>query len=243
MSPSSRRSRGRVARSPARPKKRSSKGPSKVSLATTTSRPRAPSGAKARKIPRIISIPDDVVLAPQTEAPRGFRGQDRSAQKGGIRELQWAEFDRLVQALARQISRTYEPDAVIGVAHGGVFVGGALASALATEFYPVRISRRSRDAEDGRPRLYGQIPKELKGKRLLIVDDVASSGDTLQLACALAAKVGARETRTAALVGRPRGFATDWLALNTEEFMVFPWDYEPVVQDSRFDGDPDKAGA
>jgi len=50
------------------------------------------------------------------------------------------------------------------------------------------------------------MPRELKGKRVLIVDDVVSSGDTLELATALARKVGAREVNTASLVARPGGF-------------------------------------
>lgn len=177
-------------------------------------------------------------------APEAARGKDRSTQASRIDELTWARFDVLIQGLARKILRTFKPEAVIGVAHGGVFVGGALASALACDFYPVRISRRSRD--QGRrkdPRLAGEMPEEISGQRVLIVDDVASSGDTLELAKALAAKAGAREIKTACLVGRQGGYSPDWAPLQTSGLMVFPWDLEPVVEDARFDVDPDKAGA
>jgi len=171
-------------------------------------------------------------------------GSDRSRQKSQFREISWAQFDRLVQGLARQIQKHYAPQAVVGVAHGGVFVGGAIASALACDFYPVRISRRSRDrVVRVRPRMFGKMPAELKGRRVLVVDDVAASGDTLELARALAKKAGAREVATACLLSRPGGFAPDWTALPTDEFFVFPWDYEPVAQDARFDIDPNVAGA
>src|SRR5438132_1697643 len=84
-----------------------------------------------------------------------------------------------------------------GVPRGGVFVGGAIAAALAADFYPVRISRRSRDKVVRRsPRMFGEMPRQLKGKKVLIVDDVAASGDTLELAKALAAKVGAKSVET-----------------------------------------------
>jgi len=161
---------------------------------------------------------------------------DRSAQREAVRELTWAQFDRLVTAMARQIKRSFRPDAVVGVAHGGVFVGGAVAGALQAEFFPVRISRRSRDrVERRRPRLYGQIPKELKGRRVLLVDDVAASGDTLELARALLERVGAKATRTATLVAREGAYVPDWTALTTQELVVFPWDYQPVVEDGRFE--------
>ena len=159
------------------------------------------------------------------------------------RELSWAAFDRLVQEMARAVAKAFKPDAVVGIAHGGVFVGGALASALARDFFPVRISRRSRDTVIAAPRLAGTMPAELKGRRVLIVDDIASSGDTLELATQLARAVGAKQVATGALVSRPGGYRPDFAALLSADFFVFPWDYQAVAQDARFEGDPDKAGA
>jgi hypoxanthine phosphoribosyltransferase len=213
-------------------------------VATKRATPKGTKGKPSRKqVEKLVSIPSDMILAPQAEAPRQPTGRDQSRQKTSIQELSWAQFDRAVQTLARTISQSYQPQAVVGVAHGGVFVGGALSSALGCEFYPVRISRRSRDRGAAKPRLSGEMPRELKGKRVLIVDDVVSSGDTLELATALAQKAGAKEVDTAALVARPGGFAPGFCALPTEALVVFPWDYEAVTEDDRFDVDPDKAGA
>ena len=169
-------------------------------------------------------------------------GTDRSQQPHAARELSWSEFDTKVQALAARVQKSFKPDAVVGIAHGGVFVGGALASALARDFFPVRISRRSRDTVLASPRLAGAMPAELAGRRVLIVDDIASSGDTLELASQLAKAAGAKQIATAALVSRPGGFRPDFHSEHSKEFFVFPWDYQQVAMDSRF-GDPDKAGA
>jgi hypoxanthine phosphoribosyltransferase len=195
---------------------------------------------------RMVSIPKDVVLSPQAEPPRGPLGQDRSAARSAARELTWSQFERRAQSLARTVRQEYAPDAVVGVAHGGVFVGGALAKALGVEFFPVRISRRSRDrVRLDQPKLFGEMPKELKGRRVLVVDDVASSGDTLELAAALAGKVGAREVKTCTLIARPEGFTPGWTGEVTEDFVVFPWDYDLVVADAFFQEPPPakKAGA
>lgn len=202
-------------------------------------RPRKPKDAATLR-----SLPEDLVLAPQTEPPRHLSGHDHSGPHSRIRELTWAQFDAHVQALARTVRKAFKADAVVGVAHGGVFVGGALASALKLEFFPVRISRRSRD-KGGRstPRLYGQMPKELKGRNVLIVDDISSSGDTLELAIDLLRRLGAKDVRTATLVAREGGFAPNFAALTSDEIHVFPWDYDAVTEDARFDVDPDKAGA
>ncbi|MDY7226903.1 phosphoribosyltransferase [Hyalangium rubrum] len=198
-----------------------------------------------QQVEKLVSIPSDVVLAPQVEAPRTPTGRDQSRQRSAVKELSWAHFDRAVQELARTIGKSFKAQSVVGVAHGGVFVGGALSSALGCEFFPVRISRRSRDRADAsKPQLSGEMPRELKGRRVLIVDDVAASGDTLEMATRLAREAGAREVMTACLVARPEGYRPDFLALSTHDFLVFPWDYAPVTGDDRAsDVDPDLAGA
>jgi hypoxanthine phosphoribosyltransferase len=117
------------------------------------------------------------------------------------------------------------------VAKGGVFVGAAVASALWVEFFPVRISRRSRDHGKRRdaPRIAGSMPRELAGLRVLVVDDVAASGATLRLAKRLALEAGAKRVRTASLAVRKGGFKPDFGAITTDDLMVFPWDYEEIV--------------
>jgi hypoxanthine phosphoribosyltransferase len=177
--------------------------------------------------------PTQVKRRPSPESPAVLEGVDRSGSQSTARELSWAEFDGVVQQLARALKK-FRPDAVVGVAHGGVFVGGALASALKVEFYPVRISRRSRDqgvAAAGK--LTGVMPKELKGRRVAIVDDIAASGDTLELATALAKTAGAKAVATAVLVSRPQGFEPDFCWERTPVFFVFPWDYD-LSTDQRF---------
>lgn len=222
----------------------------KSSPKKSTSQPSSAPKAERRQAEKLVSIPTEMVLAPQAEAPRQPTGKDQSrgSRSAGLRELTWAEFDRAVQQLAGAIRESFAPQAVVGVAHGGVFVGGALSSALGCEFFPVRISRRSRDRGEGsrtrsNPKLAGVMPRELKGRRVLIVDDVASSGDTLELASQLAREAGAKQVETACLVARPEGFSPDYCALATASLVVFPWDYEPATGDARFDEDPDKAGA
>ena len=161
---------------------------------------------------------------------------DRSHSRNTAQELSWAEFDRQVQALAR-MAFSFKADAVVGIAHGGVFVGGAVASALKAKFYPVRLTRRSRDSETRAPAgLQDDMPTTLHGKRVLVVDDICSSGDSLEMAAKLAKAGGASKVKTAALVTRPEGGGKpDFTAISSQTFFVFPWDYQAVVEDERFD--------
>jgi hypoxanthine phosphoribosyltransferase len=201
---------------------------------------------KQKRKLRVRRGTDDGVIVRQGDPARAGQGLDRSRPRTRVRELSWAHFDQMVERLAREIQARYRPDAVVGVAHGGVFLGGALAHALRAEFFPVRITRRSRDqrksgTKGGKPRLLGEMPRELKGRRVLIVDDVAASGETLELAQRLARDVGSRQVKTASLIQREAGYAPTWTALATDDIVVFPWDYEPVVEDGRFEVDPQKS--
>ncbi|MFO0593736.1 MAG: phosphoribosyltransferase family protein [Myxococcaceae bacterium] len=204
----------------------------------TTRPPARPAAPKARKVePKKTAADDDGAFDEFSAAggmptvpqlPQGER--ERGKQK--VRELAWGEFDRHVQALARSIAKGYRPDMVVGLVHGGVFVGGALASALKAEFIPLRVTHRSRDTG---ARASEELPREVAGKKLLVVDDVAASGDSLSFTSKLARAGGARAVKTAALVARPGRFEPDYVGFTSEDFIVFPWDYQDVVEDRRFD--------
>lgn len=149
----------------------------------------------------------------------------KRAPKRAMREIGWAAFGEVVRQLAARIGQQFRPDAVIGIHKGGVFAGGALAAALGADFHAVRIEKRRRDASGGPVTLLQDLP-DLSGKKVLVVDDVAATGATLARARALARKAGAKVVRTAVLVVRPDGARPDWSALETDELILFGWDYQ-----------------
>jgi hypoxanthine phosphoribosyltransferase len=159
-----------------------------------------------------------------------------SSSAGGVRELTWVEFGAVVRDLASRVSARFQPDVILGVARGGIFVGGALAAPMRADFLPVRVEKRSRDR---RAVPTFRVP-EARGKRVLVVDDVTSSGATLGKAKALARRSGAKEIQAAALVVRPGGSRPEWFALETAQLIVFPWDYQ--LDASGPLGDPGSVG-
>ena len=179
------------------------------------------------------------LLSPQSELPRELLGQDRSGSRHLVREMSWAQFDGAVQAMAREIAAAYTCDLVVGIAPGGLYVGSALASALGKPFHPVRILGRTRDPLTGRMPKIMAMPRQVKGARILLVDDVLASGMTLRRAIDGARKAGARQIRTATLLCRDQGASPDWTVLVMEGPLVFPWDYGPVTEDGRFDLAPE----
>jgi hypoxanthine phosphoribosyltransferase len=159
----------------------------------------------------------------------------RAKPQKGVREFSWFEFAEVVRDLAARISEKFHPDVVLGVAKGGIALGGALAGPLHADFQPVRVEKRSRDPNG---RTTASVP-DARGRAVLVVDDVCSTGRTLAKARELARRSGAREVRSAVLVIRPRGARPDWFSFETDEVIVFPWDY----QHGYGDGPPDDPGA
>jgi hypoxanthine phosphoribosyltransferase len=166
----------------------------------------------------------------------GLPSLNRPPPRKVVTELSWADFDRHVQRLALSARTSFRPSAVVGLVHGGVFVGGAIASALQVDFYPVRVSHRSRDHQEAAGGLF-ELPRDLLGRRVLVVDDVSASGDSLEFAVRLARDRGVKHLATAALVARPGRYRPDFSALESEDFFVFPWDYASLVADGRFEPD------
>ena len=144
--------------------------------------------------------------------------------------MEWPLFGELSRALALKVSREYDPDMVIGIATAGVIPGAVVAAMLGKEFHSIVISRRYR-AEGTRetPAVFSAAPSEVRGKKVLIVDETCDSGETLRLAIGAIVNAGAKEVRTA--VGFKTGaYSPDFHALATESTIVLPWDRELIVE-------------
>lgn len=178
-----------------------------------------------------------------TEADRPAPRDRSRGRKEGLQELDWQGVADASRDLARQIARRFSPDLVVGLAKGGVFAGQEIANALGCPFVAVRVHKRSRDQGARSPEAAANMPPDAEGKRLLIVDDIAGTGVTLQRALEAAREVGSLECRTATLVVREGGFRPDYFGVETGDLVVFPWDYEPSPGAvGAFDGDPGDFG-
>lgn len=134
-------------------------------------------------------------------------------------------FGELCRALALKVARDYQPDLVVGVARAGVIPGAVVASILRVDFHSMKISRREGDeVVRERPAVLSAAPSQAAGKRVLIVDEIATSGETLRLALAAVRDLRPQEVRTATSFARTRGYKPDYYALATDATVIYPWD-------------------
>jgi hypoxanthine phosphoribosyltransferase len=145
-------------------------------------------------------------------------------------DLSWELFGELCRALALRVYRDYDPDLVVGIATAGVLPAAVIADILQVDFYSMKVSRRAGREVREQPELLSTAPVQAEGKRVLLVDELTTSGDTMRIALAAVREVLPDEIRSATCFCRTYGFTPDYFALATDALIVFPWDRK-VVED------------
>jgi uncharacterized protein len=147
----------------------------------------------------------------------------------GVMEIDWPLFGELSRALALRVARDYDPEIVIGIATAGVVPGAVAAAILDREFHSMLISRRfAATKQRETPSVFGAVPGEVRGRRVLVVDETCDSGDTMRMAVSALVNAGATEVRSAVSF-RTGTYEPDFHAMATESTIVLPWDREILV--------------
>jgi hypoxanthine phosphoribosyltransferase len=151
-------------------------------------------------------------------------------ERRGVLSISWEQFHGLCKGLALAVS-AYRPEIILAVGRGGYYPGTLLAHLLRVELYPIRLSRRERDVIVRRtPRWLVAPPALVSGARILVVDEIADTGQTLRLAAAKARELDAAEVRCAVLYAHGTGAnAADYVGRISDALVVNPWDHEIVV--------------
>jgi uncharacterized protein len=155
------------------------------------------------------------------------------AHRQGVLELSWEDFARHAAKLAEMIY-PLQPQIILGVARAGLFPATAVACWLQSEFYPVRITRRLNDqVVYSQPVWKVPVPDEVAGKVVVVVDEIADTGETVALVAAMARARGAVKVFTACLAchtwAKPM---PDVVALPSDAFLIFPWDKQRYLNQS-----------
>src|SRR6266550_4221279 len=148
---------------------------------------------------------------PPPQAPRPRNPRTAGKAPHGVLEVDWPFFGEMCRALALKIFREYDPDVVIGIARAGVIPGAVVASILQRDFASMAITR----TESG-------------GRRVLIVDETCDTGATMKLALNAVRELKPSAVKTAVSF-RTGPFQPDFSALETDNFIILPWDREVII--------------
>ena len=148
--------------------------------------------------------------------------------------MTWDDLGEAARELAQSVVESdYRPDIVLAIARGGLLPGGAVAYALGVknscamnvEFY-TDVDQRLEV-----PLILPPAPEliDLNHARMLIVDDVADTGRTLEVVHDFCAGKVA-EVRTAVLYEKPQSLVKcDYVWRRTDCWIDFPWSAEGPV--------------
>jgi len=130
--------------------------------------------------------------------------------------------------LAKRVKDSgFKPDLIVGVCRGGWtparlmsdLLENANTASIRIEFYlaPGVTARK--------PVISQAIMVPVKGVNVLVVDDVADTGESLKVAVEHLDVCGAKATKTATLYYKPQSiFKPDFYIIQTEQWVIFPWE-------------------
>jgi len=169
-----------------------------------------------------------------TEVPYAYQNRE------GIQLISWNNFFGICKGIAGAVY-PYRPDLILAIGRGGYYPGTLLAHMHQVEIYPVRLSRRVRDVVTYQhPRWLVRPPASvIQAQRVLIVDEICDSGETLTMVTKKIQALDAGAVRRAVLYSHSWGASIpDYIGLITDRLILNPWDRE-ILLDGSFQFHPE----
>jgi hypoxanthine phosphoribosyltransferase len=145
--------------------------------------------------------------------------------------LDWDRFEDLITGLAESLThRTI--DSVVGIAKGGLIPAIRLAHIIDVPYVgTIAISHNVNSrpfSNRSEAKLSSLNINAESTAKLLLVDDIVGSGETLRLALGAMAAQGFSEVTTASLVVNTSAVTLpDHHAIKVDDWIIFPWERRP----------------
>jgi hypoxanthine phosphoribosyltransferase len=146
----------------------------------------------------------------------------------------WHQIYKLLLNLASTVRKTgFEPEIIVGVSRGGWPPARVMSDLLenpklanvAAEFY-IGVAETN-----GKPVITQPVSVSVKGKKVLVVDDVADTGESLRLVRSHLEEQGATEVKTATIYYKPWSvIIPDYYKKETRSWIIFPWERKETVR-------------
>ena len=132
------------------------------------------------------------------------------------------------------MAKGFKPDMVVGLSRGGLVPARIMADILGVD--EMGILGISFYKALGKPSDFPKITQELnmdiKGKRILIVDDIADTGRSIAVAKDHLKRKGAGEIKVAVIHYKPTaGFKPDYYAATASAWIVYPWERHEIERE------------
>ncbi len=144
--------------------------------------------------------------------------------------LSWGAANRLARVLAHKVIESgYEPDIILGIARGGLVPARMVSDfLLKNDLLSITTQHWGIATNLGKARIKYSLPQEadISGKRVLVVDDVADTGDSISITMEYLKERKSLEVRTAVLHYKTCStLIPDYYGEKLEEWnwIIYPW--------------------
>ena len=144
-----------------------------------------------------------------------------------MRYYSYEEFKEDVNTLAKEI-KPYNPDVILAVARGGMTLGHFLSEALEMRaLYSINSIHYEETRKLDTINIFN-IPDLSKAKRVVIVDDIIDSGETMiEIQRVLTAKYPEADFKIASVFYKEKALLRpDFAAREATEWIEFFWDFQ-----------------
>jgi hypoxanthine phosphoribosyltransferase len=146
----------------------------------------------------------------------------------------WNQIYAMLLSQAEKIRQSgFKPDVIVGITRGGWIPARVLSDLLEIpDLAVVRVEFYLGVAETrNAPVLTQRVSAGVEGKKALLVDDVADTGKSLQLAKEHILQQGATEARIATVYRKPFSIIKpDYYEKETRRWVVFPWETKETIR-------------
>ncbi|MEM2941079.1 MAG: phosphoribosyltransferase [Thermoproteota archaeon] len=148
--------------------------------------------------------------------------------------ISWEHFYQLTLELVEKVLKSgYKPDAIIGVSRGGLVPLRIFSDEYeGTEIGVIRVAFYEDVKKTGsEPRILQDVNVDVSGRRILVVDDVADTGRSLETVRRHFKDKGASDVKIATVYYKPWSILKpDYYVKKTEKWIIFPHEIGETIR-------------
>ncbi len=143
--------------------------------------------------------------------------------------MSWEQFSDLAEGLAELIKNDYKPEIIVGLTRGGWAPARVLCDHLGIKnLASLKVEHWGITATpDGSAKIKGDLNADVRDKKVLVVDDLTDTGDSMALAVNYIKSLKPVEVRTAVLLNiKGSKFVPDYYVKEIDwKWVIFPWNF------------------
>jgi hypoxanthine phosphoribosyltransferase len=144
---------------------------------------------------------------------------------GKFLHIGWPGYGKMAEELATKVLSKGHFDLVIGVARGGVPLAMVVSDRIGCRMDIINVKSYTGIGKRKAPKVISTITSSIRGKRVLLVDDLVDHGDTARFVTGYLKSLRPMSLTTAVLFTKPHStFTPDLFIKSTGKWIVFPWE-------------------